>query len=106
MKTVTKNLGLVLTSAAAMLFSTASSPAQIVFDDGGVNVVDSVLADYVVVQDSTDAIATTVLVQDGAEIPAFDPDNEDTSIMATGSSIVEMTGGVTAGGFNLGAFIF
>lgn len=101
MKTVSSNLTVVLTFSVALLFFNESSPAQIIFDNGDVNVVDSLLADYIVVQDSVAGAATTVTVEDGADIPSFDPENEDTSIMVSGSSIVEISGGVTAGGFNL-----
>jgi hypothetical protein len=78
-----------------------SANAQIIFDNGAENVVDSSQTDYIIVRDSGMGAPTTVLVLDGADIPSFDPDEQDTSIMVEGSSVVDMSGGVTVGGFNL-----
>ena len=89
-------------AAVAILFVTAQSlQAQVIFEDGNTSVVDSALTDYIIVRDSATNTSTTVLIETGADIPTFDPDDQDTSVMVEGTSIVEMSGGTTVGGFNM-----
>ncbi len=91
---------LVLAAVAGLSFAANYSQAQIVFEDGGVNVVDSILAEFIVVRDSAMGDPTTVLIQTGAEIPENNPD-DDQSIIVQGSSIVEMSDGQTDGHFDV-----
>lgn len=90
---------LTLAAMAVSLLFADDLPAQIVFEDGGINVVDSALAQFIIVRDSAMGVPTTVLVQAGAAIP-----NQGTSgtpsIVVEDSSIVEMSGGETVGHFN------
>ena len=91
---------LTMATAVALFFVSESTEAQIVFEDGSVNVVDSILSEYIVVRNSSMGTPTTVRIQTGANIPNFDPDGQDTSIIVEGSSIVDMSDGMTVGGFN------
>jgi len=89
-----------LAAVAVLSFAAEASYAQIIFDNGSVNVVDSPLGQHIIVRDSIKGTPTTVLIQTGADIPAFDPTGVDTSIFVEDTSTVEMSDGMTAGGFN------
>ncbi len=101
MSSLTNILRFNLAAFAILAFVPQSLWAQIIFEDGGTSVVDSVLNEHIIVRDSAMGMPTTVLIQLGADIPSFDPNGEDTSIFVEDTSMVEMSDGMTDGGFNL-----
>ena len=54
-----------LVVVAGLLFLAQSSHAQIVFEDGGINVVDSALTEYIIVRDNADGSPTIVMTETG-----------------------------------------
>ncbi len=86
---------LTFATMAALFFVAEATQAQTVFDDGGVNVVNTAQPSFIEVRDSTKGMATTVLVQTGAVIPSNV--TTDQSIIVEGASSVEMSGGMTDG---------